>query len=41
MWHTPCYLVFMNKMDKNNQIEKDVFDTVINDDELVKRITDG
>jgi len=31
MWHVPCYLVFMNKMDKNNQIEKDVFDTMIID----------
>jgi len=31
MWHAPCYLVFMKKMEKHNQIEKDFFDTMIND----------
>ena len=31
MWHAPCYLVFMNKMEKHNQIERDYFDTMIND----------
>ncbi|MBW2563858.1 MAG: hypothetical protein JRE29_07465 [Deltaproteobacteria bacterium] len=31
MWHAPCYLVFMKKMKKHNQIEKDFFDSMIND----------
>jgi len=31
MWHTLCYLVFMKNMKKHNQIEKDFFDTMIND----------
>ena len=31
MWHAPCYLIFMKKMEKNNQIEKDVFDTMVID----------
>jgi len=31
MWHVTCYLVFIDKMDKNSQIEKDVLDTMIND----------
>ena len=31
LWHAPCYLVFMNKMEKHNQIEKDYFDTMIDD----------
>ena len=31
MWHAPCYLIFIDKMDKNSQIEKDVFDTMVID----------
>jgi hypothetical protein len=31
VWHAPCCFVFMKKMEKHNQIQKDFFDTMIND----------
>jgi hypothetical protein len=31
VWHAPCYFLFMKKMEKQNQIQKDFFDTMIND----------